>query len=189
MIFKLRRGTIDLGCVVIQMLMSSGRRGQPVARLNIWTGVPQGRGWSLQNGAAFVRPATAAPHGRVGSTDCLINSGKIPAEQHSSRCSSLVLSFSGGVQNCCCCKLDRLKKLFFFFFFCSILWASSHASICQNSRWRSSSWFHAGFFNGKSVQVLMFEASAESRFTSRCIICRSINTWSSSEVLWSDPDL
>lgn len=75
MIFKLRRGTIDLGHVVIQMLMSSGRRGQPAARLNIWTGAPQGRGWCTQNGAAFVRPA-AAPHSRVGSTDCLINSGK-----------------------------------------------------------------------------------------------------------------
>lgn len=89
MIFKLRRGTIDLGRVVIQMLMSSGHRGQPVACLNIWTGVPQGRGWSPQNCAAFTRPAAAAaPCGRVASTDCLINSGKIPAEQHSSQSSS-----------------------------------------------------------------------------------------------------
>lgn len=78
MIFKLRRGTIDLGRVVIQMLMSSGRRGQPAARLNIWTRVPQGRGRSLQDAAALV-----APRGRVRSTDCLINSRKIPAERRS----------------------------------------------------------------------------------------------------------
>lgn len=76
MIFKLRRGTIDLGRVVIQMLMSSGHRGQPAARLNIWTRVPQGRGRSLQDAAALV-----APRGRVRSTDCLINSRKIPAER------------------------------------------------------------------------------------------------------------
>lgn len=82
MIFKLRRGTIDLGGVVIQMLMSSGRRGQPAARLNIWTRVPQGRGRSLQDAAALV-----APRGRVRSTDCLINSRKIPAERRSGRCS------------------------------------------------------------------------------------------------------
>lgn len=86
MIFKLRRGTIDLGRVVIPMLMSSGRQGQPAARLNIWTRVPQGRGRSLQDAAALVQPAaTTAPRGRVHSTDCLINSLKIPAEQRSSQ--------------------------------------------------------------------------------------------------------
>lgn len=143
MIFKLRRGTIDLGRVVIQMLMSGGRRGQPVARLNIWTGVPQGRGWSPQKGAAFVRPAVA-PHGPVPSTDCLINSGKIPAEQHSSRCSSRCSSRSSSP-----CSVSEeasrtageaaapswnVRRNSSCSSFCSILWVSSHASICQSSR-------------------------------------------------------